>query len=108
MSLPPTSYTPVAPPADGLQLAFRAARRRRQGKAGAAGGAGLLAALALVMSLGGASGDQTLLQEELPPAHVRLPVPVGPGAASPAPTQADRAAPVTDRTTATRPSGSAS
>jgi hypothetical protein len=67
MSTFPGAFVPVAPPADGLRLAFVAARRRRQRKAGATGAAGLLAAVAFLASTGGA-GDRTLLQEPLPPA----------------------------------------
>jgi hypothetical protein len=66
MSTFPGAFVPVAPPADGLRLAFVAARRRRNRKAGATGAAGLLAAVALLASTGGA-GDRTLLQEPLPP-----------------------------------------
>jgi hypothetical protein len=68
MSTFPGAFVPVAPPADGLRLAFVAARRRRQRKAGAAGAAGLLAAVALLASAG-AGGDRTLLQEPVPPAN---------------------------------------
>jgi hypothetical protein len=67
MSTFPGGFVPVAPPADGLRLAFVAARRRRNTKAGAVGTAGLLAAVVLLASTGGA-GDRTLLQEPLPPA----------------------------------------
>jgi hypothetical protein len=67
MSTFPGAFVPVAPPADGLRLAFVAARRRRSTKAGATGAAGLLAAVLLLVSTGGA-GDRTLLQEPLPPA----------------------------------------
>ena len=66
MSTFPGGFVPVAPPADGLRLAFVAARRRRNTKAGAAGTAGLLAAVALFASTGGA-GDRALMQEPLPP-----------------------------------------
>jgi hypothetical protein len=66
MSTFPGAFVPVAPPADGLRLAFVAARRRRNRKAGATGAAGLLAAVALLASTGGA-GQPTLMQEPLPP-----------------------------------------
>ena len=68
MSTFPGGFVPVAPPADGLRLAFVAARRRRNRKAGASGAAGLLAAVALLASVGG-GGDRTLLQEPVPPAN---------------------------------------
>jgi hypothetical protein len=67
MSTFPGGFVPVAPPADGLRLAFVAARRRRNTKAGAVGTASLLAAVAVLASTGG-TGDRTLLQEPLPPA----------------------------------------
>jgi hypothetical protein len=67
MSTFPGAFVPVAPPADGLRLAFVTARRRRNTKAGATGAAGLLAAVVLLASTGGA-GNRTLLQEPLPPA----------------------------------------
>src|SRR4051812_33251038 len=66
MSTFPGAFVSVAPPADGLRLAFVAARRRRNRKAGATGAAGLLAAVALLASTGGPA-DRTLLQEPLPP-----------------------------------------
>jgi hypothetical protein len=62
----------VAPPADGLRLAFVAARRRRNRKAGATGAAGLLAAVALLASTGGGGSSTTLQQEPLPPSTSRL------------------------------------
>lgn len=67
MSTFPGAFVPVAPPADGLRLAFVAARRRRNRKAGAAGAVGLLAAVALLASTGG-TGNRTLMQEPVPPA----------------------------------------
>jgi hypothetical protein len=83
MSTFPGAFVPVAPPADGLRLAFVAARRRRNTKAGAAGASGLLAAM-LVLATAGGSGDRTLLQEPLPPAHGGLGVVTG---VAPAPAQ---------------------
>jgi hypothetical protein len=68
MSTFPGAFVPVAPPADGLRLAFAAARRRRNTKAGATGAAGLLSVLLVLATTGGA-GNRTLLQEPLPPAH---------------------------------------
>src|SRR4051794_21536377 len=68
MSTFPGAFLPVAPPADGLRLAFVAARRRRNTKAGAAGAAGLLTLVMALASLGGA-GNRTLLQQPLPPAR---------------------------------------
>lgn len=89
MSTFPGAFVPVAPPADGLRLAFVAARRRRNRKAGAAGTAGLLAAVALFASTGG-SGDRTLLQQEpLPPSSTTgLGVVTGAGEPSTAPRNA--------------------
>jgi hypothetical protein len=66
MSTFPGGFVPVAPPADGLRLAFAAARRRRNRKAGATGTAGLLAVVALFASTGG-TGQRALMQEPLPP-----------------------------------------
>jgi hypothetical protein len=83
MSTFPGAFVPVAPPADGLRLAFVAARRRRNRKAGAAGTAGVLAAVALLASTGG-GGERTLLQQEpLPPSSGVL---TGNGEPSAAPT----------------------
>jgi hypothetical protein len=62
-----STFPVVAPPPDGLRLAFGVARRRRTGKAAVGATAGLVSALLLVVSLGG-SGNRTLLQEPLPPA----------------------------------------
>jgi hypothetical protein len=62
-----SAFPVVAPPPDGLRLAFDAARRRRTGKAAAGGTAALIAAVLVVASLGGA-GNRTLLQEPVPPA----------------------------------------
>lgn len=72
MTLPPPTFTPVAPPAEGLQLAFAAARRRRTGKATVASGL-TAAAMVFGLALAGGPGDQTLLQEPLPPARGGLP-----------------------------------
>ena len=84
MTLPPPVFASVPPPADGLRLAFGAARRRRNGKAAVAGGAGVLV-VSFLLSLGGAAGNQTLLQEPLPPARGGgVPV-LGGTAPSPAP-----------------------
>jgi hypothetical protein len=87
MSTFPGAFVPVAPPADGLRLAFVAARCRRNRKAGAAGTAGVLAAVALIASTGG-GGDRTLLQQEpLPPSSTSgLGVVTGAGEPSAAPT----------------------
>ena len=71
MSAVPGAFVPVAPPADGLRLAFVAARRRRNTKARAAGAAGLLACVVALTSIGG-DGNRTLLQQPLPPASVGL------------------------------------
>ena len=68
MRLPPATFDAVPAPEDGLRLAFVAARRRRNGKAVVAGGAGV-AALALVLSMGGTAATQTLLQDPVPPAQ---------------------------------------
>jgi hypothetical protein len=65
------AFVPVAPPADGLRLAFVAARRRRSKKAGAAGAATVLSVV-VVLASGGGAGNRTLLQEPLPPAHAPL------------------------------------
>lgn len=70
MSTFPAEFAPVAPPADGLRLAFVAARRRRNLKAGAVGAAGLLAVVAFLASAVGA-GERTLMQEPLPPSSTR-------------------------------------
>ena len=86
MSTFPGGFVPVAPPADGLRLAFVAARRRRQRKAGAAGVAGLLAAVS-VFAMSGSGGNTTLLQEPVPPAaDPGLGVLPGTGADAPAST----------------------
>jgi hypothetical protein len=87
MSTFPGAFVPVAPPADGLRLAFVAARRRRNRKAGTTGAAGLLAAVALITSTGGAA-DRTLLQQEpLPPSSTSgLGVLTGTGEPTAAPT----------------------
>jgi hypothetical protein len=61
-----TDFRPVAPAADGLALAFVAARRRRTGKA-AVSAFGAAVAIASVLSLVTPPG-QTLVQEPLPPA----------------------------------------
>ena len=79
MSTFPGGFVPVAPPADGLRLAFVAARRRRNRKAGATGAAGVLAAVALLASTGGA-GQPTLMQEPLPPSSSTGGLAVVPGA----------------------------
>jgi hypothetical protein len=71
MSTVPGAFVSVAPPADGLRLAFAAARRRRNTKARAAGAAGLLAVVVALTSIGG-DGNRTLLQQPLPPASVGL------------------------------------
>jgi hypothetical protein len=86
MSTFPGGFVPVAPPADGLRLAFVAARRRRNRKAGTTGVAGLLAAVAVIASTGGGA-DRTLLQQEpLPPSSTSgLGVVTGAGEASTAP-----------------------
>lgn len=61
-----SGFVAVAPPADGLALAFGAARRRRHGKA-AVSAFGAAVAIASVLSLVAPPG-QTLVQEPLPPA----------------------------------------
>ncbi|MBK5307172.1 MAG: hypothetical protein JJD92_10835 [Frankiaceae bacterium] len=100
MSTFPGAFVPVAPSADGLRLAFVAARRRRNTKAGASGAAGLLALMLVLASTGG-GGDRTLLQEPLPPATTSggsLGIVGGTEpstAASPPPAAAANAAPVT-------------
>jgi hypothetical protein len=94
MSTFPGGFVPVAPPADGLRLAFVAARRRRSRKAGAAGTAGLLAAVALFASTGG-TGDRALMQEPLPPSSTTgLGIVEGAGEATAAPTSTAAPAPV--------------
>ncbi|MBK5305488.1 MAG: hypothetical protein JJD92_02235 [Frankiaceae bacterium] len=67
MNLPPATFAAVAPPTDGLILAFTSARRRRNSKAGvtALGGA---VAIAAALSLLAPAG-QILVQEPLPPAR---------------------------------------
>jgi hypothetical protein len=67
MTFPAASFTAVAPPPDGLALAFSSARRRRNSKAvvSAFGGA---VAIASVLSFLTPPG-QTLVQEPAQPAH---------------------------------------
>ncbi|MDT7570602.1 MAG: hypothetical protein QOE05_776 [Actinomycetota bacterium] len=92
MSTFPGAFVPVAPPADGLRLAFVAARRRRNRKAGATGAAGLLATVAVLASTGGAA-DRTLLQQEpLPPSSTNG-LGVVPGAPDPSAAPTKTAAP---------------
>ncbi|MCU1591471.1 MAG: hypothetical protein JWP11_2727, partial [Frankiales bacterium] len=67
MTLPAPTFTTVAPPADGLSLAFGAARRRRNSKAGVTAFGGAVA-IASVLSLLAPPG-QTLVQQPLPPAR---------------------------------------
>jgi hypothetical protein len=96
MSTFPGGFVPVAPPADGLRLAFVAARRRRNRKAGTTGVAGLLAAVAVIASTGGGA-DRTLLQQEpLPPSSTSgLGVVTGAGEASAAPASGAQSSTIT-------------
>lgn len=108
MSTFPGGFVPVAPPADGLRLAFVAARRRRTKKAGATGAAGLLAAFALLASMGGPA-DRTLLQEPLPPSSTSgLGVLEGAGDPSAAPTSKDVDVATSELDMATAPAGDTS
>ena len=93
MTLPPPVFASVAPPADGLRLAFGTARRRRNGKAALAGGAGVLV-VSFLLSVGGTAGNQTLLQEPVPPARGGVLI-LGEPSPAPAPTRKPSAAVVT-------------
>jgi hypothetical protein len=67
MTFPAASFTAVAPPPDGLALAFTTARRRRNNKAAVSAFGGAVA-IASVLSFVAPPG-QTLVQEPAVPAH---------------------------------------
>jgi hypothetical protein len=66
MTLPAPTFTAVAPPPDGLSLAFSAARRRRNSKAAMSAFAGAVAITSALSFL--APPGQSLVQEPPPPA----------------------------------------
>jgi hypothetical protein len=72
MSSPPAEFAPVAPPVDGLSLAFTAARRRRNSKAAVTAFGGAVAVASVLSML--APAGQTLVEQPAPPAHRSLPV----------------------------------
>jgi hypothetical protein len=67
MNLPAGTFAAIAPPPDGLVLAFTAARRRRNSKAAVSAFGGAVA-IACALSLLAPPG-QSLVQEPTPPAH---------------------------------------
>ena len=71
MTLPAATFTPVAPPPDGLAVAFTAARRRRNSKAAVSAFTGAVAIASVLSFL--APPGQSLVQEPAQPAHGLLP-----------------------------------
>lgn len=67
MTFPAATFTAVAPPADGLVLAFGSARRRRNSKAAVSAFGGAVAIASVLSFL--APPGQSLVQEPVPPAH---------------------------------------
>ncbi|MDT7538554.1 MAG: hypothetical protein QOI82_2139 [Actinomycetota bacterium] len=105
MTFPAASFTAVAPPPDGLSLAFTSARRRRNSKAAVSAFGGAVAIASVLSFL--APPGQTLVQEPAVPAHGGLltGLPDAPRHGAPAPVFRTPANPsvVRPRATATHP-----